>query len=35
MVWMEKCIADHPDRPLPVKVFDEVREDLAEKYDIR
>ena len=35
MVWMEKCIADHPDRPLPVKVFDEVREELAEKYDIR
>lgn len=35
MVWMEKCIADHPDRPLPVKVFDEVREELVLKYDIR
>ena len=28
MVWMEKCIADHPDKPLPVRTFDEIREEL-------
>lgn len=35
MVWMEKCIAAHPDDPLPVLPFDAVREELAERYGIR
>lgn len=34
MVWMEKCILNHPDNPLPVKKFDDVRQELAEKYGI-
>lgn len=35
MVWMEKCISDHPDRPLPVRAFDEIRQELAKQYNIR
>lgn len=29
MVWMEKHLAPHPQSPLPVKPFDEIREALA------
>ncbi|MGN0478761.1 MAG: GNAT family N-acetyltransferase [Hominenteromicrobium sp.] len=34
MVWMEKCIAPHPDNPLPVRPFDAIREPLAKQYSI-
>ncbi|MGN1001480.1 MAG: GNAT family N-acetyltransferase [Oscillospiraceae bacterium] len=34
MVWMEKCLSAHPDRPLPVLAFVEVREKLAAQYGI-
>lgn len=35
LVWMEKHLTAHPQNPLPVKRFDEIREVLASKYDIR
>ncbi|MDE6606418.1 MAG: GNAT family N-acetyltransferase [Lachnospiraceae bacterium] len=34
MVWMEKHIGGHEDRPQAVKLFDDVRELAAEKYRI-
>lgn len=34
MVWMEKHIGEHPDVPLSVKRFDEIRKTFAEKYAI-
>ena len=34
MVWMEKCIAPHPDNPPPVRRFDAIRDPLAEQYNI-
>lgn len=34
MVWMEKHIAPHT-APKPFRVFDDVREELCEKYNIR
>lgn len=35
MIWMEKCLSGHPDRPLPVRPFDEIRDVLAARYGIR
>lgn len=35
MVWMEKCIAEHLDNPLPVRALDEIREELEKQYNIR
>lgn len=35
MIWMEKFIADHPDKPTPVKNFNDVRDAIAEKYDLK
>lgn len=35
MVWMEKCISEHPAQPLPVLPFDDIREELGERYGIR
>ena len=34
MVWMEKCIAPHPDHPQPVRLFGTIREALAKQYNI-
>lgn len=34
MVWMEKHIGEHMDKPFIVKPFDEVREVIAKKYEI-
>lgn len=34
MVWMEKIIGRHTEKPLPVRPFDEIRKELAEKYGI-
>lgn len=35
MIWMEKCISEHPDSPMSVLSFDDIREELAERYGIR
>lgn len=35
VVWMEKCLAKHPDKPLPVLRFEEVRQELFNQYGIR
>lgn len=35
IVWMEKCIRSHPERPTGIKGFEEIREVLAKKYGIR
>lgn len=35
MVWMEKCLAPHPDKPLPVLPFGAVRREAEERYGIR
>lgn len=35
MIWMEKCISEHPCPPQPVRSFDDIREELAERYGIR
>ncbi|WP_434311709.1 GNAT family N-acetyltransferase [Hominifimenecus sp. rT4P-3] len=32
MVWMEKCIAEHPDHPLPMIPFARIRDKFAEQY---
>lgn len=29
MVWMEKHLGEHPEHPLPVKSFEEIRDELA------
>lgn len=34
MVWMEKCICEHPDTPLPVNTFDTIREAFASQYGL-
>ena len=35
MVWMEKCLSAHPDKPLPVTPFGAVRREAEERYGIR
>lgn len=35
MVWMEKCLSAHPDKPLPVLPFGAVRREAEERYGIR
>lgn len=35
MVWMEKCLAPHPDKPLPVLPFGAVQREAEERYGIR
>lgn len=35
MVWMEKCISKHPDGPLQVITFDEIRGKFSSKYGIQ
>ena len=35
MVWMEKCISNHPDTPSAVLPFDEIKDALAANYNIR
>lgn len=35
MIWMEKHISDHPDHPLPVLTFDDIRDKFANQYGIR
>lgn len=30
MVWMEKCISTHPEHPLPVLTFNQIRENLKQ-----
>lgn len=35
MIWMEKLIGNHPDKPLPILPFDAIRNTLAEKYNIK
>lgn len=34
MVWMEKCISKHPDNPEKIKIFDDIRKELAIEYGI-
>ena len=34
MVWMEKHIGEHKDNPEAVRLFEEVKEELAAKYGI-
>jgi L-amino acid N-acyltransferase YncA len=34
LVWMEKHLQSHPEHPLPLKSFDEVRKELAALYGI-
>ncbi|MDD2958621.1 MAG: GNAT family N-acetyltransferase [Lachnospiraceae bacterium] len=34
MVWMEKQIGAHPENPLPIRRFDEIREELWERFGI-
>ena len=34
MVWMEKCLSNHPDVPERVKPFDEIRDTLFIEYGI-
>ena len=35
MVWMEKCLSAHPDKPLPALPFGAVRREAEERYGIR
>lgn len=35
MVWMEKCISGHPDQPLPVVAFPDIRKELSDRYNIQ
>ena len=35
MVWMEKCLSAHPDKPLSVTPFGAVRREAEERYGIR
>ena len=32
IVWLEKCISSHPDRPLESRCFDEIKREFAERY---
>ena len=32
IVWLEKCISSHPDRPLETRCFDEIKREFAERY---
>ena len=34
MIWMEKSLAPRPEKPLPVRPFDEVRQELRDRYGI-
>ena len=34
MVWMEKFLSEHPDKPQNVKPFGDIRKELCEKYGI-
>ncbi len=34
MVWMEKMLGEHPQHPLPVRRFQEIRAALADQYGI-
>lgn len=34
MVWMEKMLSEHPEKPAPVLSYDEVRDTIREKYGI-
>lgn len=34
MVWMEKMLQDHPQQPLPMLPYHEVRQIIAQKYQI-
>lgn len=35
MVWLEKHLGEHPAEPRPVRPFDEIRPELAERFGIR
>ena len=32
IVWLEKCISSHPDRPLETRCFDEIKREFADRH---